>query len=98
MALKLNTNQYGRIFQDRSYVFSIRPLPTANAEANDYKDSPMIDAVGMQQALKNGGKIYNLNVRGKRGNIVQVYSVCIALAIDYHYLYCLIYPHCYPSY
>jgi len=73
VALKLNTNQYGRIFQDRSYVFSIKPLPNSSAEADNNKDTPMIDAVGMQQALKNGGKIYNVNVRGKRGNIVQVY-------------------------
>ena len=78
VALKLNTNQYGRIFQDRSYVFSIKPLPNSSAEADNNKDTPMIDAVGMQQALKNGGKIYNVNVRGKRGNIVQVLMLSVS--------------------
>jgi hypothetical protein len=70
--LKVNTNQYGRTFQDRSYVFSIKPLPTASAAANNEKDTPQVDVVAMQNALAAGGKIYNVNVRGKRGNIVQV--------------------------
>ncbi|CAM9102097.1 unnamed protein product, partial [Ectocarpus fasciculatus] len=47
VSLAVNTNQYGRTFQDRSYSFSIKNLPTE--------------------------EIYNVNVRGKRGNIVQVY-------------------------
>lgn len=71
--LKVNTNQYGRTFQDRSYVFSIKPLPSANAAATNIADSPQIDATSMQSNLAAGGKIYNVNVRGKRGNIVQVY-------------------------
>lgn len=49
--LAINTAQYGRVFQDRSFVFAVRPQPS--------------NAIG-----KN---IHNLNVRGKRGNIVQVY-------------------------
>eukprot|EP00002_Diphylleia_rotans_P005129 TRINITY_DN141_c0_g2_i1.p1 TRINITY_DN141_c0_g2~~TRINITY_DN141_c0_g2_i1.p1 ORF type:complete len:629 (-),score=109.63 TRINITY_DN141_c0_g2_i1:254-2140(-) len=48
LSLALNTNQYGRTFQDRSYVFAIKKAPVS-------------------------GKIYNLNVRGKRGNIVDVF-------------------------
>lgn len=71
--LKVNTNQYGRTFQDRSYVFSIKPLPTANAAAENKGDTPQVDATGMWNALRNGGKIYNVNVRGKRGNIVQTF-------------------------
>eukprot|EP01038_Epipyxis_sp_PR26KG_P005588 gene5588-7716_t len=71
--LKANTNQYGRTFQDRSYVFSIKPLPTANAAANNQQDTPAVDYTTMATNLANGGKIYNVNVRGKRGNIVQVY-------------------------
>mmetsp|Transcript_19565 Transcript_19565/g.32167 ORF Transcript_19565/g.32167 Transcript_19565/m.32167 type:complete len:801 (-) Transcript_19565:50-2452(-) len=46
----INTDQIGRTFQDRSYMFDVRPAPSAKCE-----------------------KIHNLNVRGKRGNIVQVY-------------------------
>jgi hypothetical protein len=53
LGTEVNTNQYGRTFQDRSYVFSILPAPTTG------------DCVGRM--------IYNLNIRGKRGNIVETY-------------------------
>jgi len=57
--LALNTNQVARTFQDRSYLFYVKPT-----------------------AAKNANKVMlNVNVRGKRGNIVQAYP-----AVEYDFI------------
>lgn len=67
VSLAVNTNQYGRTFQDRSYKFAIKKRPTSATALNDVTDEPP------KPIIPANAKIFNVNVRGKRGNIVQTY-------------------------
>lgn len=52
LQLAINTNQFGRTFQDRTFSYAVREQTAVERECN---------------------KIHALNVRGKRGNIVQTF-------------------------
>jgi hypothetical protein len=56
----VNTAQYGRTFEDRTHIFSIVPRSQANS----------LD--GVTDNSFQTATVWNLNVRGKRGNIAQV--------------------------
>ena len=59
LRLAINTAQFGRTFQDRSHVFILHPRPRQFGD--------------LTQDETRSLRIHNLNVRGKRGNIVQTY-------------------------
>lgn len=58
LRLAINTAQFGRTFQDRSHVFQLVPR-------TEHQSAPELNLAGVD--------IHNLNVRGKRCNIVQCY-------------------------
>merc|ERR1719499_2782800 len=65
LRLALNTAQTGRTFQDRSHVMRIMRKPTGQPGT---------------AAMQAAGKIVNVNVQGKRGNIVQTFP-----AVEYDF-------------
>lgn len=66
LRLNINTAQFGRTFQDRSHVFQIRKRPSSLP-------------CGLR--TNDACNIYNLNVRGRRGNIQQTYP-----AVEYDFV------------
>jgi len=74
LKLAVDTSQFGRTFQDRSHVFYIRRRPPAvNALLSPTSPAPAPNTSALISAGIPYGKLYNLNVRGKRGNIVETY-------------------------
>lgn len=66
LRLAINTAQTGRTFQDRSHVLTIMEQPAGNNPTTALQKQP--------------GNLLNVNVRGKRGNIVQTYP-----AVEYDF-------------
>jgi plastocyanin len=87
LQLTINTNQVGRTFQDRSHIFYVVPRANGNCGTNprfqcniDTAGIKYPDGYTLPAGSVAGSRIHNLNVRGKRGNIVQAYP-----AVEYDY-------------
>merc|ERR1712117_925449 len=92
LRLALNTAQTGRTFQDRSHVMRLltrptagTPTTTANAAVNNGFNANALGTNANNAQAQAGTtamipKIYNLNVQGKRGNIVQTFP-----AVEYNF-------------
>jgi len=68
LRLALNTAQTGRVFQDRSHVWRVMKTPTWQ------------NAGGTTPGAAANRKVVNVNVQGKRGNIVQTFP-----AVEYDF-------------
>lgn len=71
LRLAINTAQFGRTFQDRSHVITIKARPNA-ASSNPVVAARNAASKASENFFGNRN-IYNLNVRGKRCNIVQCF-------------------------
>lgn len=69
LRLAINTAQFGRTFQDRSHVF--RLIPRAGSQFTSQR--PRANSSPRNADFFGDRRLYNLNVRGKRGNIVQTF-------------------------
>jgi len=76
LRLAINTAQTGRVFQDRSHVFTVfsQPVPSSGDAAADLASS------APAALAKEANNLLNVNVRGKRGNIVQTFP-----AVEYDF-------------
>ena len=68
LQLAINTAQFGRTFEDRTHVSEFYPRASYERDGS------------ITQTIPNDAKVVNLNVRGKRGNIVQTYP-----AVEYDF-------------
>lgn len=86
LSIALNTNQVARVFQDRSYVFEIRKPREQAPPASQDRLQAVSERVKQNdfrafKTIADSGTIWNLGVRGKRGNIVQTFP-----AVEYNFV------------
>lgn len=79
LRLAINTAQFGRTFQDRSHVFRLVPRPTV-ARPRPATRNLGLSSTPPADFFSGCATLYNLNVRGKRGNIVQTFP-----AVEYDF-------------
>jgi hypothetical protein len=77
LQINLNTDQTGRTFQDRTHLFQILPRPSEIFD--DFVFSKLM-FFSTLVGVSDSANIYNWNMLGKRGNIVQTYP-----AVEYDF-------------
>lgn len=73
LRLAINTAQFGRTFQDRSHVLHIKARPNASSTHPVTRARNSASKANPTSNFFTNRNIYNLNVRGKRCNIVQCF-------------------------